>query len=512
MLTGSDRPIIAKLPRSLTSSGAIALAVCLLVILAYVPLSFFRFAFADDYTYLMLHAFRSRNPFFAGDGRPFGGLLAVALFTTFDTISSAAILRLIGLSELIVVLILVQRAAVIAGLDAMWAAFVAVAFAAAPSIQHWVVWGVSSWQFAALILGVAAFYPWRTLTDVNGKLSVGSLVCFFGFPLLAMFTYQPFATAAWPLIALDILMKGEDRVPYRKIIIAVAAFCAMLLLSFLVSKVLLATLVPIDRKVRIAVVGLREIPERLEWFFREPLMTALTPLRIQGDPLVASTVAGIILIGLVIGARSVTGVGLALLITLSTLVLANLPSLIPAENTPIRSHVVVALQVFVMLGLALQRIAGRMKLAGPALVAAIVSCCFALAIWASSTVIRYNAFPQALELALIERALAAAKLPDTGPIVLIAPPPGSSIAGGYCDNSDTMGCVSSTRAYYLANLVKLWMREHGIDPARYKVLLVYSKDDAQADWFQAARTTSVPVPDDAYFLDLASIVLGRAPP
>src|ERR1700686_4372048 len=154
------RPIGARLLRAATSGNAIVVAVCLLIFLAYVPLSAIRFAFADDYAYMFLHGFRSRNPFLIGDGRPLGGLMAVGLFTYFDTVSSAAIARLIGLAELIVLLVLVQRAAVMAGLDAMWAALVAVAFATAPSMQIWAIWGMSSWQFPALILGVAAYYPW----------------------------------------------------------------------------------------------------------------------------------------------------------------------------------------------------------------------------------------------------------------------------------------------------------------------------------------------------------------
>jgi hypothetical protein len=502
-----------KLPGMLMSNSAVACATCVLIFLTFIPLSFLRFAFLDDYPYMVIHAYRAINPFLIGDGRPLGGLSAVALFTIFDTVSSAAFLRLIGLFELIAVLFLVQRAAVMAGLDAIWAAFVAIAFATAPSIQHWVVWGVSSWQLPALIFGVAAYFPWRNLVDADGRVSVVNVAWFMALPLVGMLIYQPFATAAWPLIAIDVMMRRENGFPYRKLFVALVAFCAMLLLTFAISKILIVSLVPSDGKVgRIAIVGVRDLPAKLDWFLRVPLTTALTPLHVHGSAVVASVVSSVILIGLAMSSRSVGDFGLALLLMLCVLALSNLPSLVPPENTVIRSHVVLALQVFAMLGLSLQMLTRRMKSSRPVLVAAVVSCCLAMSVWAGSTVVRYNAFPQALELALIEGELAKTKMPEDIPLVLVGLPHGSSLTGRYCDDTDMMGCASSQQRSALPNIVRLWMRAHGIDPARYKLMFMHTREDPQAVSFEHPRAAIVAAPDKGYFLDLGGVVLQHRTP
>jgi hypothetical protein len=492
------------------SESAVAWSACLLVVAAFLPLSLYRYAFCDDYAYLAGYISRPVNPYLIGHGRVLFGLLGAFLFRVFDTVSGAAALRLIALLQVALVSMLIQRAAVGVGMDAIWAALLAVGFATAPSVQNWMVWGVASSQLPALVLGVAAFFAWRGLLEANGRVSLPHLLWFMLLGFLAMLFYQPFATAAWPLVLLDLLLRREQPLRWRRLAVALGAFGVTLLLVFVFDKALAAAFVPTDGQSRMTTLGLREIPAKLAWFLGQPVMAALSLLAARPVPAAALATAALILLGLILASRSALEFLECLGLVLGCLLLTGLPLLVSPEDPPIRTHVAVTLLAYALFALSLQLAARRVKLPPRAAAAAVLALCLGLAAWSGWIAIRYNALPQARELAAIERALGARSLPEHVPLVLVGLPYGSSLTGRYCDDDVMIGCASSQWRWSLPNMVRLWARARGLDPERYQLLFVQRREDAMAAAFGPDKTVYLPVPADALYLDLGAAALRSA--
>ena len=91
--------------------------------------------------------------------------------------------------------------------------------------------------------------------------------------------------------------------------------------------------------------------------------------------------------------------------------------------------------------------------------------------------------------------------------MLIGRPYGASLSGHSCDDVANMGCASLSMQFALPNMLRLWMRERGVDFKPYTILFVSSPSSTVAISFEASRTTSVPVPKNALFIDIGAVVL-----
>jgi hypothetical protein len=497
--------------RLLASSDADAWLVvigALSVILAYSPGLFLRFAFADDYAYLAIHGFRAANPLFLADGRPIGGMLAVLLFTTFDTISSDAVLRLLGLGQLLIAAALIIRSSFLAGLQPPWAVFLGLSFAATPAVQNWVPWGVAAWQFPALIFALASIGLWRTLIDARGQISYRSVIGFSLLSLVGLLIYQPFATAAWPLIVLERMLQHKSPYISRRFFTALLAYGLVLLCYFLLFKFLLIRLVPeYGPHGRTSILPLQDVWDRAVWFLTVPVFAAFTPLHFKGTIWTLLPALTIVACGLwLMSRRSVSHFLWHLILVGGLLVITHIPSLAAPERTGIRTQVSLSLAALTVLIGSLDAICQELKVPermqrASALILGLIS-----VVYAGYLVLTINVWPQALELTLIERKLNQTHLPSERPILLVGLPPGASLAGRYCDEITNLGCASASMQFALPNIVRLWMRQRGIDFNQYKLLFRQSSSSPVAVSFEPDRTTYGPIPTTAFVLDLGSVV------
>lgn len=502
---------LAKLTADIGRTGVIALA---LVLLSYSPNLFLRFAFADDYAYLAIHGYRAVNPFFLADGRPLGGFLAVFLFTVFDRISYDAVLRFLALAQIMLALFLIQRAAVRAGLEAKWAALLSVAFVASPAVQNWVPWGVAAWQMPALLCALVSLEYWRRLIDEQGCLSAFSALAFGVLSFVGMLIYQPFATAVWPLILLETIVGPRDRILYRRVVLGLLLYATVLVLYFLFYKFFLITFVPPDGPHgRTSVIGIDAVPTRLAWFFSGPVYSSFSLFFTHGKAWVAAATVTLGIVGIwrFSGGRFAT-MTLLLLFALAVTFLSHAPSLAAPEPTGVRTQVTLALTAVCIVVPGLAALTDIVGWKGFWTNAFALTACAGISLWAGLTVMKVTAWPQALELALIERELEKTPLPVDRPILLVGLPYGVSLAGRLCDDVANMGCVSSSMQFALPNMVRLWMRDRRIDFTRYKLLFVSSEASKTAISFEPNRTTRVPIPENAYFLNLGAVVTNAARP
>ena len=448
--------------RAVTAAASCAVA------LAYGPLAFFRFAHTDDYALLMIHGYRAVNPFWIGDGRVLGGLLCAALFTLFDTVSSAAVLRLIGLAVFLCCVALVLRGARKVGLEPGWAILSALLFAASPTVQNWMIWGVSSWQMPALLLGLLALFPWLRLFDETGQLSWNACAAFMTLQVSAMLVYQPFALAAWPFIGLSLAGERDGKAALRRGAASVAALAVVLVATLLVTKGITALFVPADGHDRTEVATLADMPGKFWWLASVVYPTVLSFVTASSAAAVYLPAAALIAVGIPPRSAPLWRIVFIPVAVAVAAVAAALPSLATPETTPIRTFVVPALLASLLAGLALQNLQNmpnpsrrRRSHAGWIRVAAAAACASCLG-WAGYASMADVAIPQRDELAAIEARLAEGEAPADRPWILVGPSATASVTGHSC-GAALVGCESSSRRFALPNMVRLWLRDHGRD-------------------------------------------------
>src|SRR5207248_1372795 len=98
----------------------------------------------------------------------------------------------------------------------------------------------------------------------------------------------------------------------------------------------------------------------------------------------------------------------------------------------------------------------------------------------SFNILRLSAWPQSIELFLIEQELNKTAFPENVPIVLVGTPGRTLLEESNCDAVSSMGCLASAQLWVLPNIVRLWMRAKGIDDRQYQLLFVPSRDAATA--------------------------------
>jgi uncharacterized membrane protein len=494
------------LPRGEPSEAVSIALVVAAVGLLFLPLSFITYALYDDYAYMAIHAYRGQNPFFMGDGRPIGGAIAVALFSIFDRVELGGWLRLIALVELLAALVLLHRAAIVSGLRPLWAGAFAIGVATMPSMQNWVVWGVSAWELPALVLSIGSFFAWRGFSGAGQPHQRRAVVLFVLMSLVSLLIYQPFATAVWPLIFIDIVLRRDVKTNLRPLVVAVVSYVLAIIVFYAMFKGMAAAFVPDAGHNRTKLIAIADLPERVRTFLAFPVAAALSPFRTHPHLGLAAAMLALILAGLYRVAPRRLDLAGNIVFLLAAAVVAHSPSLLSSEPTGLRTNVVISLLALGALCLALQSLLAGGRVLAP-LVAALL---FAAILRAAYIMITVTAVPQAIELAAIGRRLTETRLPDSGTLLLIGVPYGTSLVNSDCDRYAAIGCASSTYQWALPNMVRLWMREHGVDPARYLILFAQVPGTANAVSFEADWTTVVPVPADAMTIDFGRDLLAIA--
>ena len=498
-----QRPRFARsvLVRFGTMRYSVLLLSALLVLVAYLPLAFFRFAFADDYALMMIHGYRAVNPFWIGDGRVLGGLICAGLFSLFDRVSEAPMLRLIGLLELFVCVLIVQDALVLIGFDVGWAALTALLWASSPTIQNWVVWGVSSWQLPALILGLAAFYPWQRIVGHEGRPSPVNIAIFIALQLLAMLIYQPFAVAAWPLIALALMTNLQKRSQTQVILASLCAFVGVLVLSIAITEILIWLVIPYGAHDRIAIATLRDIPDKLAWLFSH-LAFVLSFVGPEAAKSIYLPTAFAIAVGLAIRAQSLRQYLLRCGLFFGACGAATLPSLLSAEDTPICTDVVLALTASAFLAFALREILVSITRESRHAVPFLAAFVLLALLRSAHDVLQYNAEPQQRELSAIEARLSQERFPQHRAVVLIGLPQSTSLEDQRYCLIVIIGCASSSFRFALPNMVRLWLRDNNRDLKTNALFFALGRADEEVFSFEPDRSTWSPMPSDPLFIDV----------
>ena len=458
----------------------------------------------DDYALLMVHGYRAVNPFWMGEGRVLGGLLCAALFTLFDTVSSASTLRLIGLAEFLCCAVAHPACGAFGRVYAWLGRFGDPLFAASPSVQNWMIWGVSSWQMPALLLGLLAYGPWRRTFDECGRLSWGSGITFVILQVIAMLVYQPFALAAWPFVGLALAAEQDRASALRRGLFSLAALAAVLVVTLLLTKGMEALFLPAIGHDRTEVATLAQLPGKLWWLADVLYPTVLSygaasPVSAVFRPMVA-------FIALHLATHTHTAWRRLFVPTtiLITAIVAALPSLATSETTPIRTFVVPALLASLLAGWVLQGLS-RVWGPGKAWVFAMAgAACAAMLAWAGYTTVVYAAIPQRTELSVVEGRLSRESLPEGRPILLVGPPITGSLTGRYC-GAAMIGCTSSSRKYALPNMVRLWLRDHGQDVRPGEIFFTLDPDEPSVFSFEPDVSKEVLKPANAYVLDFSQM-------
>jgi len=246
---------------------------------------------------------------------------------------------------------------------------------------------------------------------------------------------------------------------------------------------------------------------KLAWFAAGPAYTAFSPFQTHGVIwLAATSVIAIVYSIWVQSKKSVAEFASKITVVIACLFLTHLPSLVAIENTLIRAEVSLSLLAAALICAALQTIAGSIRVGARAYQTVALAACLGMAVWAGWTILVTNVWPQASEILLVERELEKRVLPVDRPIVLVGNPVGTSMSGRYCDDAAMIGCASSTWQYALPNMVRLWMRDRGLEPSRYKLLFLQSPSSKVAVSFEPNKTTYEPIPDDALLIDMGRVV------
>jgi hypothetical protein len=342
------------LPRGEPSEAVSVALVVAAVGLLFLPLSFITYALYDDYAYMAIHAYRGQNPFFMGDGRPIGGAIAVALFSIFDRVELGGWLRLIALVELLAALVLLHRAAIVSGLRPLWAGAFAIGVATMPSMQNWVVWGVSAWELPALVLSIGSFFAWRGFSEAGQPHQRRAVVLFVLMSLVSLLIYQPFATAVWPLIFIDIVLRRDVKANLRPLLVAVVSYVLAIVVFYAMFKGMAAAFVPDAGHNRTKLIAVADLPGRIRAFLAFPVAAALSPFRTHPHLGLAAAMLALILAGLYRVAPRRLDLAGNIVFLLAAAVIAHSPSLLSSEPTGLRTNVVISLLALGALCLALQ--------------------------------------------------------------------------------------------------------------------------------------------------------------
>jgi hypothetical protein len=480
---------------------------CALILAVYLPLTQYRFAFSDDYAYLVIAAYRAVNPFFLGDGRPLGGLLAHGLFSAVTRVEDTWVLRLLGQGFFLASAFLIQRAAVLNGFQPIVASLIACLLAVVAPVQNWMVWGVSAWQMPALLCGILAYFAGRRVVDDQGGYSVRHAAIFMILIFVGNSIYQPFTTAVCALALLEIATSRGRPFVVRRWVSVLAIYLGTLAVYFVVFKFFYLSFVPPIRHNRVQLVTLETLPAKLDWFVRYPVMLAFSPGFTYVKPWISYGFMGLATIGLALWARSMVRFLLLIALSMGVLVLAHLPSILPVEGPPTRTQVSIALVGVVLIGLSVEALAKLTQLSSDALHLTIGATCIGLLVASGARAVVVTAKPQELEYRRIERTLDSMRLPPEGKLVVVGPLEGTSLGQGYCGPPAMTGCVSAQWQFALPNMVRLWMRSRGINDRKYLIYYIRSENDATAALFEPDITTYGPVPKDAMTIDFRDPIL-----
>jgi hypothetical protein len=187
-------------------------ALLALLFITYLPCLVFRYAYADDYTYLYWanEDFWKSVQTFIPDGRPVYGYLLTLLYSHIGSVTGLALLRLFGLIGAECLGIFLFWFSVRNGWPRYGAFMLAAGILTLPAWVIYISWAVCClWGFIWILPGAAATLlddSWNR-SSILGRAVRGSLS--FILIVIALFTYQPAACAVWLFAAIYLL--GQKR-------------------------------------------------------------------------------------------------------------------------------------------------------------------------------------------------------------------------------------------------------------------------------------------------------------
>jgi hypothetical protein len=374
------------------------------------------FLMTDDYALLL--AFDPHVPLYAG--RPLAALQQVlTAWAAGGQLAAAPWLRAANILLAGFAAYGAARVLEHSGLDEGWSWLMGLALLTLPGMGLYVAWLSAGHYLPALILAVAAAYlalPGKRPPSPGRLLSAGlCLLAALAFNQAGAMLYFSLLTAALAGQAL----RGDSE-PRRWAAPMILGLGVVAVYFGLYRLALALAPDPFPR----AGLG-ADLPGKLAWAWREVLPNALNLAAIRPETWRTGLVAGVIAAGLAAaGLRSLPAQRRGLLLALAGLPLTMLPGLATAESwASYRTTLPLAAALFWLLLLAMQSLAGRMRLTRTRGTALTLSAC--LLVWGgitqSENVRRGIIEPQAAQLAALRTALRAS--PEPAAVALVLCPP-----------------------------------------------------------------------------------------
>jgi hypothetical protein len=393
-------------------AGAITVA-------CYAPVLFLEYGFSEDYRLLegaRLQGGLSR--LLLAEGRPVYAVWARTLFGALGSIDALVLLRALNIGLLATVAVLLAATWRRSGVRAPWAALAGAATMTLPPFQLYAgTAAMGGVPFAMLAAGSAAFLAEAGVEGAGPRRAGRWLAATFVLTL-AFATYQPAGLFFWVVSAIAVL--ASPRLPFRRAALwygtVGAAAMAVSFGLFLIGRSMFpAELIEIGAPR--GTLAFDPI-EKLRWFLLLPLPRALSFWKLWPSLTLAFVLVLVLAGGLAIHLRRQPSALPRAAYALLLVPLVYLPNLIVSENhSSFRSMPALSALMFSLLILVAssQLSGGRRWLFRALLVAAALGGSVA----AATTTVRYIAWPQARELALVEHTIAG--LPDGTSALRIVP-------------------------------------------------------------------------------------------
>jgi hypothetical protein len=462
----------------LSESRTVVVAISVTIVGMFLPTLVVVYAFTDDYPVLAITNGLGPSHWFgssivnttASGGRPFAGLLDQLVFSTAGTIDNLRFVRLIGVIGIVALALLLHWALVRAGISRMAGAFIAVLVCSMPAFQVYASWAVLfNVPYAALLGGGASLVAASAL-DAPRQLRIDRYVGATAMLLGALLIYQPTAMFFWVFLAVALIGAAREPARTRRLVLTHFGVAASAIaLAFVVQRVaihVVGNTVPNKSRNELT----HDVVGKIGWFVHKPLYKSLNLFDLTPSPWLASVVAGVAMIGIVLllrkrSASPLLHLGLGVLL----IPLTYLPNLVVKENFPsyrsqgsLSSLIALyfclgALGIWLSIRDRVPRAASRL-----ALVAA-TAFVTASAFFAAKNVTTLFAEPQSIELRMI-RSQVAALPPGVSRIGFV----GTAYYWGATEFVviDEFGLPSTSQLWTLEPSVLLTLREEGRLPSK----------------------------------------------
>ena len=472
---GTPQPL--SLRGYLANAGAIPVVIALAIFAIFVPALTAPYAFSDDYPVLYIANGLGSSPWFgtsvvktvAASGRPLAGVADQLLFSAAGTIDNLWLVRLVGVTGIVLLALLVHWALVRSHVSLTVAAPIAVLVCTQPAFLVFGSWAVLfNVPYAAILGGIASLLTGsaaRERRPAAGKLA-GAVTVLLG----AVFIYQSAAMFFWVFLAIALVGSRHDTARIARLLrlhLGVAGLA--LAVAYVSTKIIVRAVgTAAPNAARDALV--HHVAGKAGWFLREPLYHALSLFELRPASWLALPVALVAIVGIQLALRREGLQSLRLLAVGALLIpLAFLPSLAVAENSP-TYRVQVALTSLIALYASLGAVGiwlvvrdrfegGALLRADRLALATGIAFVFVTCAVAARTVTKQMVEPQSTELRIMRSQLAAVRA--DAPVIGFV-----QLAWNRGYYTDELGLASAARPWTPEPAIDLILREEGRLPPR----------------------------------------------